>query len=139
MRRVKFRCVLLKKGKNCVCLTFYLLSYILFQHYNAISLCFLMHNFFLYDSGLTRLYIRANKVNKIYLYRKLIQFGLKNKLIRRLHGYPVKLPSETKTVITARLELVMKFLNGTHSLDDISCKSGTWLTQTLHRAGILRQ
>ena len=100
---------------------------------------FLDAYFFLYDSGLTRLYIRANKVNKIYLYRKLIQFGLKNKLIRRLHGYPVKLPSETKTVITARLELVMKFLNGTHSLDDISCKSGTWLTQTLHRAGILRQ
>ncbi|XP_053376462.1 GATOR complex protein NPRL2-like [Mercenaria mercenaria] len=53
---------------------------------------------------------------------KLIQFGLKNKIIRRLHGYPVKLPSDVR--LSPRVQTLSKWLNGTHSLDEISCKSG---------------
>ncbi|XP_060602303.1 GATOR1 complex protein NPRL2-like [Ruditapes philippinarum] len=54
--------------------------------------------------------------------KKLIQFGLKNKIIRRLHGYPVKLPSDVR--LSPKVQSLSKWLNGTHSLDEISCKSG---------------
>ena len=54
--------------------------------------------------------------------RRLIQFGLKTKIIRRLQGYPLKLPSATES--HHKLQSVAKWLNGIHSYDEICCKSG---------------
>ena len=57
-----------------------------------------------------------------FFFRKLIQFGLKNKIIRRLHGYPIKLANDAKP--SPKLQAILKYLNGTYSQDEISCKSG---------------
>ncbi|KAL4225814.1 Nitrogen permease regulator-like 2 [Mactra antiquata] len=54
--------------------------------------------------------------------KKLVQFGLKNKLIRRLHGYPVRLTQNED--MPQSLKKISKWLNGNHCMDEISCKSG---------------
>ncbi|XP_052788910.1 GATOR complex protein NPRL2-like [Mya arenaria] len=83
--------------------------------------------FMLYASltqGLTvrDLCMRFNPHNLKVDEKRLIQFGLKKNLIGRLHGYPVKLPSETRSI--PKVVAISKWLNGNHSLDEISCKSG---------------
>ncbi|KAH3819040.1 hypothetical protein DPMN_120770, partial [Dreissena polymorpha] len=52
--------------------------------------------------------------------KKFIQFGLKRQLIRRVHGYPVRLPSEGRS--GPKVTAVSKWLNGMHSMDEICCK-----------------
>uniref|UniRef100_A0A4W3HJL1 NPR2 like, GATOR1 complex subunit n=1 Tax=Callorhinchus milii TaxID=7868 RepID=A0A4W3HJL1_CALMI len=49
--------------------------------------------------------------------RKLIQFGLMKKLIRRLHKYPVKLNREERSGPPS-------LYTGSHSCDEICCKTG---------------
>ncbi|XP_025107996.1 GATOR complex protein NPRL2-like isoform X2 [Pomacea canaliculata] len=53
--------------------------------------------------------------------KHLVQFGLLKGLIRRLQKYPVKLPNE---IVAPRLQPILKWLNGSHSYDEISSKSG---------------
>ncbi|KAK7503525.1 hypothetical protein BaRGS_00005064 [Batillaria attramentaria] len=53
--------------------------------------------------------------------RQLIQFGLMKGIIRRMHKYPVKLPNES---VSLQLHPILKWLNGCHSYDEISCKTG---------------
>lgn len=60
----------------------------------------------------------------IFLYfRKLIQFGLLHDLIRRLHMYPIKLPSDIPS--HKKLYFLYKWFDGEHSCDEISQKTGT--------------
>ena len=56
--------------------------------------------------------------------RRLIQFGLLKGLIRRIQKYPVKLPNESSTDVSPRLQPISKWLGGNHSYDEISCKTG---------------
>lgn len=56
--------------------------------------------------------------------RKLIQFGLQNGLIRRLHCYPVLLPSEDPHHTPSKMSAIHTMCNGLHSYDEICCKFG---------------
>lgn len=59
--------------------------------------------------------------------RKLIQFGLIKKLIRRLQKYPVKVTRDEKS-------RPPRFYTGCHSYDEICCKTGGFI----HAANVLR-
>lgn len=52
--------------------------------------------------------------------RKLIQFGLIKKLIRRLQKYPVKVIRDEKS-------RPPRFYTGCHSYDEICCKTGRFI------------
>ncbi|XP_076357504.1 nitrogen permease regulator-like 2 [Tachypleus tridentatus] len=54
--------------------------------------------------------------------RKLIQFGMMRGLIRRLHKYPIYLPSEVQTPI--KQPGLVKYFTGSHNYDEICCKTG---------------
>ncbi|XP_071523513.1 GATOR1 complex protein NPRL2 isoform X2 [Panulirus ornatus] len=56
--------------------------------------------------------------------RKLIQFGLQNGLIRRLHCYPILLPSEDPHHTPTKQSAIHTMCNGLHSYDEICCKFG---------------
>lgn len=53
--------------------------------------------------------------------RRLIQFGMMKGVIRRMHKFPVKLPNAS---VSPQIQPVLKWLNGCHSYDEISCKTG---------------
>ncbi|CAL1534555.1 unnamed protein product, partial [Lymnaea stagnalis] len=53
--------------------------------------------------------------------RKLVQFGLIKGLLRRMHRYPVALPGEQ---ITCKTQLLLRWLDGKHSFDQICCETG---------------
>ncbi|XP_070559593.1 GATOR1 complex protein NPRL2-like [Ptychodera flava] len=54
--------------------------------------------------------------------RRLIQFGVMKGLIRRLHKYPIKLPSASGD--SSKLRPLTRYLNGVHNYDEICCKTG---------------
>lgn len=56
--------------------------------------------------------------------RKLVQFGLLNGLIQRLHQYPVRLVQDDPNYTSSRQSAVHKMCNGLHSYDEICCKLG---------------
>ncbi|XP_045598330.1 GATOR1 complex protein NPRL2 [Procambarus clarkii] len=56
--------------------------------------------------------------------RKLIQFGLQHELIRRLHCYPILLPSGDPHYTPTKHSVIHTMCNGGHSYDEICCKFG---------------
>jgi len=58
--------------------------------------------------------------------KRLVQFGLIHGLIRCVRKYPCLVPGENPTVISKRLRPLTtgRWLNGDHSLDEISCRTG---------------
>ena len=56
--------------------------------------------------------------------RKLVQFGLMNGIIQRLHQYPVHTvsPDDLQCSAAGRLNAIHKLCNGLHSYDEICCK-----------------
>ena len=56
--------------------------------------------------------------------QKLIQFGLLNGLIRRLHQFPVLLSPDDPHYTPTRQSAIHKLCNGSHSYDEICCKLG---------------
>ncbi|KAL3853694.1 hypothetical protein ACJMK2_017216 [Sinanodonta woodiana] len=61
---------------------------------------------------------RALKIDE----KKLIQFGLMKKLIRRLHKYPIKVPGDNDS--SSKIQHLTRWLNGMYSYDEICCKTG---------------
>ncbi|KAK7074098.1 Nitrogen permease regulator-like 2, partial [Halocaridina rubra] len=55
---------------------------------------------------------------------KLVQFGLLNDLIQRLHQYPIRLLPDDQNYASSRQSAVHKLCNGLHSYDEICCKLG---------------
>jgi len=58
--------------------------------------------------------------------KRLVQFGLIHGLIRCVRKYPCLVPGDNPTVISKRLRPLTtgRWLNGDHSLDEISCRTG---------------
>ncbi|XP_064110777.1 GATOR1 complex protein NPRL2-like [Macrobrachium nipponense] len=57
--------------------------------------------------------------------RKLVQFGLLNNIIERLHQYPVLLqPDDINFSTSSKQSSLHKLCNGFHSYDEICCKLG---------------
>jgi len=58
--------------------------------------------------------------------KRLVQFGLIHGLIRCVRKYPCLVPGENPTVVSKKLRPLTtgRWLNGDHSLDEISCRTG---------------
>ena len=52
--------------------------------------------------------------------RALIQFGLLNGLIRRIHKYPVSIASNSSTITSSSISNVHQMVDGKHSYDEIA-------------------
>ena len=74
-------------------------------------------------------FVDYSVVSHGYIFRKLVQFGLVNGLIRKLHKYPVRLPADYST---NHEDSVMKYFDGLHCFDDISQLTGMYPCHTVN-------
>lgn len=56
--------------------------------------------------------------------RRLVQFGLTNKLIRRLHQYPLLVPPEDPHHTPSKHNAIHALCSGQHNFDEICCRLG---------------